>query len=137
MFPAFKESAMQDQDAPKLPPAAYQDWSKVLSGEMSYDEWMNTEIHTHERPVPPTLEQRVSAAVWFLAHLPGGNISKASAQALMSPQTRYTRLGLMKSSVRLVTDVLVAALQAAPPEQIAQIQTALEQCQQQWAPRPK
>lgn len=100
--------------------------------------WHSMVITHHALPQPPTLGQRVGAAFWLVSHgFDTEHISVATAAMLMHPQTRYTRLGLVKAANRVLTDSVSAALLAAPPQAIEQIETALAQCQQQWAPRPE
>ena len=130
------ETSPAQGEQPRVSVASpYREWAQVQAGTMGYDDWMGVEITHHLLPQAPALKVRVAAAVWFLAHFPGGNIPMGTSAVLMYPMTRYTRLGVLKASVRLVTDSLAVALEAAPPERIEQIESALEQCQRQWAPR--
>ena len=100
--------------------------------------WHSIVITHHALPQPPTLGQRVGAAFWLVSHgFDAEHISVATAAMLMHPQRRYTRLGLVKAANQLLTDSVSVALRAAPPQAIEQIETALAQCQQKWAPRPE
>lgn len=93
---------------------------------MPWLEWMDQVREAPALLQPPDMAQRVQAAVYCLAYLPGDFPGVASTHTLMHPHTRYTRQDVLSAATWLVGGVLSELLAAAPQPQIDRVQTGLD-----------